>query len=62
MLHEEEFRNLHSSSDITEVLKLRGLRWEGHVAWMDEVRNIDTILFEECEGHYNCSLGYFTTQ
>jgi hypothetical protein len=36
MLHEEEFRNLHSSSDITEVLKLWGLRREGLVAWMDK--------------------------
>jgi hypothetical protein len=62
MLHKEEFRNLYSSPDITEVLKLRGLRWEGHVAWMNEERKIYTILFEECEGHYNCSLGYFTKQ
>jgi hypothetical protein len=30
-LHTEEFRNLYASPNIIMVIKLRRMRWEGHV-------------------------------
>jgi len=31
-LHNEELHNLYASPDIVWVIKLRGMRWDGHVA------------------------------
>jgi hypothetical protein len=33
-LHNEEVRNLYSSSRIIRMIKSRRMRWEGHVACM----------------------------
>jgi len=37
-LHNEELNDFYSSPSIVRVLKLRGIRWAGHVAHMDEER------------------------
>jgi hypothetical protein len=31
-LHNEEFHDLHSSPDISRMIKSRRMRWAGHVA------------------------------
>ena len=37
-LHNEELNDLNSSPNIVRVIKLRRMRWAGHVAHMDEER------------------------
>ena len=37
-LHNEEINNLYSSPNIVPVIKLRRIRWAGHVARMGEER------------------------
>jgi hypothetical protein len=37
-LHNEELNDLYCSSTIVRVIKLRRMRWAGHVAWMGEGR------------------------
>ena len=37
-LHNEELNDLYSSPNIVRVIKLRRMRWAGHVAHMDEER------------------------
>jgi hypothetical protein len=37
-LHNEELRDLYSSSSIIRIIKLRRMRWAGHVARMGEKR------------------------
>jgi hypothetical protein len=39
-LHNEELHNLYSSPSIIRVIKLRRMRWAGHVARMGEKRNV----------------------
>jgi hypothetical protein len=43
-LHNEEFHNLYSSSNITRQNKLRRMRWVEHVARMGEERKVDKVL------------------
>jgi hypothetical protein len=43
-LHNEELHNLYSSSDIIRMMKLRWMRWAGHVARMGANRNAYRIL------------------
>jgi hypothetical protein len=38
-LHNEELRDLNFSPDIINVIRLRRMRWVGHVACMEEKRN-----------------------
>jgi hypothetical protein len=38
-LHNEELHNLYSSPSIIRTIKLRRMRWAGHVARMGEKRN-----------------------
>jgi hypothetical protein len=37
-LHNEELRNLYSSPRIIRMIKLRRMRWAGHVVRMEEKR------------------------
>jgi hypothetical protein len=39
-LHNGELQNLYSSPDIVRQIKLRRMRWAGHVARMGEGRNV----------------------
>jgi hypothetical protein len=43
-LHNEELHNLCSSPRIISIIKLRWMRWEGHVARMGEKRNTYRLL------------------
>jgi hypothetical protein len=48
-LHNEELHNLYSSPSIIRIIKLRRLRWTGHVAGMGEKRNVYRLLVEKPE-------------
>jgi hypothetical protein len=49
-LHKEELCDLYSSSSITRIIKLRRMRWEGHVGRMGEKRNAYRLLVGRPEG------------
>jgi len=49
-LHNEELNDLYSSSNIVRVIKLRRMRWAGHVAWMGEERGVYRVLVGKPEG------------
>jgi hypothetical protein len=49
-LHYEELHNLYSSPNIITVIKQKRMRWAGHVARMDEMRNAYRILVVKREG------------
>jgi hypothetical protein len=48
-LHNEEFHDLYSSSNIVRVMKSR-MRWAGHVARMGEERGVYTVSVGKPEG------------
>jgi hypothetical protein len=43
-LHNEEINDLYSSPNIVRVIKLRRMRWAGHVARMGEERGVYRVL------------------
>jgi hypothetical protein len=49
--HNDEFHNLYSSPNIVRVIKLRRLRWAGHVAHMGEGRGVyrDLVVRLKCK-------------
>jgi hypothetical protein len=49
-LHSGELYNLFSSPDIIRQIKLRRMRWAGHVARMGEGRNVCRVLVGKPEG------------
>jgi hypothetical protein len=49
-LHNDELHSLYSSLNIVRVIKLRRMRWAGHVARMGEGRGVYRILVERPEG------------
>jgi hypothetical protein len=49
-LPNEELHNLYSSPNIISMMKLRRMRWAGHVARMWEPRNAYRILVGKPEG------------
>jgi hypothetical protein len=49
-LHNEELNDLYSSPNIVRVIKLRRMRWAGHVARMGEVRGAYRVLVGRHEG------------
>jgi hypothetical protein len=46
-LHNEELRDLYSSPNPILVIKLKGMRWTGHVAHLWDNRNAYRVLDEE---------------
>jgi len=44
-LHNEELRDLYSLINIVRVVKLRRMRWAGHVARMGEGRGVHRVLW-----------------
>jgi hypothetical protein len=49
-LHNEELHNLYSSPSIIRIIKLRRMRWAGHVVRMGEKRNVYRLLVGKPEG------------
>jgi hypothetical protein len=49
-LHNGELNDLYSSPNIVWVLKPRRMRWEGHVARMEEKRGIYRVLVGKPKG------------
>jgi hypothetical protein len=49
-LHNEKLHNLYSSPDIIRQVKLRRMRWVGHVARMGEERKAYKVLVGKPEG------------
>jgi hypothetical protein len=49
-LHNEELRDLYSSPSIIRIIKLRRMRWAGHVARMGEKRNAYRLLVGKPNG------------
>jgi len=49
-LHNEELNGLYSSPNIVRVIKLRRMRWAGHVAHMGEKRGVYRVLLGKPEG------------
>jgi hypothetical protein len=43
-LHNDELHSLYSSQNIVRVIKSRRMRWEGHVAHMEEERGVYRVL------------------
>jgi hypothetical protein len=49
-LHNEELKDLYYSPNVIQVIKLRRMRWVGHVAHMGESRGIYKVLVGKPEG------------
>ena len=49
-LHNEELNDLYSSPHIVQVIKLRRMRWAGHVACMGVERGVYRVLVGKPEG------------
>jgi hypothetical protein len=49
-LHEEELHIVHSSPNISRIIKPRRVRWAGHVSRMGEKRNAYRVLTGKSEG------------
>ena len=49
-LHNEELNDLYSSPNIERVIKLRRMRWAGHVARKGEERGVYRVLVGKPEG------------
>jgi hypothetical protein len=49
-LHNDELHSLYSSPNIVKVIKLRRMRWAGHVARMVEGRGVYRVLVGRPEG------------
>jgi len=49
-LRNEELQNLYATPSIIRVIKLRRIRWVGHVAHMGVMRNPYNILSENLKG------------
>jgi hypothetical protein len=49
-LHSEELHNLYTSPNIVRVIKLRMMRYVGHVASMGEMWSVYKILVAKPEG------------
>jgi hypothetical protein len=49
-LHNNELHSLYSSPNIVRVIKLRRMRWAGHVARMGEGRGVYRVLVGRPEG------------
>jgi len=48
--HNEELNDLYFTPNIVRVLKLRRMRWAGHVAHMGEERGVYRVLLGKPEG------------
>jgi len=49
-LHSEELNDLHCSPNIVQVIKLRRMRWAGHVAHRGESTGVFRVLVGKPDG------------
>jgi hypothetical protein len=49
-LHNDELHSLYSSPNIVRMIKLRRMRWAGHVARIGEGRDVYRVLVRRPEG------------
>jgi hypothetical protein len=49
-LHNEELNELYCSPNIVRVIKLRRMRWAGHVVRMGEIRDVYMVMVAKPEG------------
>jgi hypothetical protein len=49
-LHNDELKNLYCSPSIVRAIKSRRMRWAGHVARMDGIRDVHRVLVGKPEG------------
>jgi hypothetical protein len=56
-LHNEELHNLHSSPNISRVIKSRKVRWAEHAEGIREMRNAYKVLTGRHEGKRMGSIG-----
>jgi len=49
-LHNEELNDFYSSPTIFQVIKLRRMKWAGHVARMGKSRVVDRVLVGKRDG------------
>jgi hypothetical protein len=49
-MHNKELHNLYASPNSITVIKLRRMKWAGHVASMGEMRNVYNNLVSKPEG------------
>ena len=49
-MHKEELNDLYCSPNIVRLIKLRRMRWAGHVARMREERRVCRVLVGKPEG------------
>jgi hypothetical protein len=49
-LYSGQLQDFYCSSNIVQVIKLRRIRWAGHMAHMGEKRNVYRVLVEKPEG------------
>ena len=49
-LHNEELNDLYSSPNIIQVIKLRRMRWAGHVAYIGERQGVYRVFMGKSEG------------
>jgi hypothetical protein len=54
-LHNEELRNLYSTSDIIRVIKSRMMRLVRHIARMEDMRDAYKVLVGKLKGSTNHS-------
>jgi hypothetical protein len=50
-LHNDELHSLYSSPNIVRVIKLKTMRWVGHVACMGERRGVYRVLVGRPKGN-----------
>jgi hypothetical protein len=50
LLHNKELHDFYSSPSIIRIIKLRKMRWEGHVVQMGEKRNVYRLFVGKPEG------------
>jgi hypothetical protein len=48
-LHNEKLRNFQSSSDNIQTIKLRGIRWLGHLEHVGEIRSAYSVTMRKPE-------------
>jgi hypothetical protein len=49
-LHNDELNDLYCSPNVVRVMKLRRMRWAGHLARMGERRGVYRVLVRKYEG------------